>query len=124
MLASLLPLLPLLAGAGVARAWSPADLEFRNAQMMIAKEQLLAAPISFLADHNQYAPYAVECPADVEWLRNATGISDGEKKYLDGRGPLIDDAVRRMLATVNMTAPARRPVIGLALSGGGYRAMV
>ncbi|EKC97203.1 phospholipase B [Trichosporon asahii var. asahii CBS 8904] len=124
MLASLLALLPLLAGTGATRAWSPEELEFRNSQLMIAKEQLLAGPISLLADHNQYAPYKVDCPAEVTWIRNATGISEGEKKYLEGRGPLIDDAVKRMLATVNMTAPARRPVIGLALSGGGYRAMV
>lgn len=122
MLASLLPLLPLLAGARA--AWSPEELAFRNSQLMLAKEQLTAGPISFLADHNQYAPYAVECPANITWLREATGLSDGEQAYLAGRAPLIDDAVQRMLATVNMTAPSRRPVIGLALSGGGYRAMV
>lgn len=126
MLASLLAVLPLLAStASATRAWTPEDIAFRNEQLTLAHAQLMAQPINLLADHNQYAPYQVECPKDINWTRPATsGLSDGEKKYIEGRGPLIDDAVERMLKTVNMSKPARRPVIGLALSGGGYRAMV
>lgn len=128
MLASLVSLLPLLAlvpGADAAAgALSDADRELRNAQLRIAQQQLVASPISLLDDHNQYAPYPVQCPADVQWVRNATGLSEGEKGYLEKRGPQIDDAVARMLATVGLPKPSRRPVIGMALSGGGYRAMV
>lgn len=52
------------------------------------------------------------------------GLNDGETKYLANRAPQIDAAVKTMVEAVGLAAPARRPVIAVAHSGGGYRAMM
>lgn len=51
-------------------------------------------------------------------------ISEGETKYLQQRAPHIDAAVTKLLKDVGLTKPARNPVIGISMSGGGYRAMM
>lgn len=47
----------------------------------------------------------------------------GEQGYLSKRKPYLNPAINKQLARVGLPQPDRTPVIGLALSGGGYRAM-
>ncbi|KAL1404839.1 hypothetical protein Q8F55_008449 [Vanrija albida] len=89
----------------------------------LVERQDAPAPAPQSAGTGQYAPYVVACPENVTWVRPAKGISDGEKAYLAARGDRIDAAVKALTTSHNITTPARRPVIGLAISGGGLRAM-
>lgn len=71
-----------------------------------------------------YAPYRVDCPANMTWVRPATGLGDGETKFLQQRAPKVEEAVTKLVAEAGVSKPPRTPVIGMALSGGGYRAMI
>ncbi|TYJ57307.1 hypothetical protein B9479_002040 [Cryptococcus floricola] len=72
-----------------------------------------------------YAPYEVACPSDETWVRNATtGLATAEQDYIDQRKSLVDAAVEKMMAARGLDNPPRVPNIGVALSGGGYRAML
>ncbi|BEI82122.1 hypothetical protein CcaverHIS002_0212820 [Cutaneotrichosporon cavernicola] len=71
-----------------------------------------------------YAPYRVDCPANLTWVRPATGLADGESKFLQQRTPNVEAAVAKIVADAGISKPQRTPVIGIAMSGGGYRAMI
>ncbi|ODN92069.1 hypothetical protein L198_05741 [Cryptococcus wingfieldii CBS 7118] len=71
-----------------------------------------------------YAPYEVACPSDETWVRNATtGLATAEQDYINQRKSLVDAAVEKMMAARGSDNPPRMQNIGVALSGGGYRAM-
>lgn len=93
------------------------------------------------APSNSYVPSNVTCPNDVNFLRNATGLSQNEQDWLDKRNPIAQEALRSFLdrATANFTSNSSAsdlidrlfgsnssnvPKIGIAASGGGYRAML
>jgi len=63
---------------------------------------------------------------NVKWSSNANeqGISDGEQKYLERRASSVESAVKTLTQEAGLEAPKRNPVIGMSMSGGGYRAMM
>ncbi|OCF35914.1 phospholipase B [Kwoniella heveanensis BCC8398] len=72
-----------------------------------------------------YAPYKVDCPSDVTWIRNATeGLSAGESSFIQSRAQNTGPAINTMMASHGLSNPPRTPTIGVALAGGGYRAML
>ncbi|WRT70853.1 phospholipase B [Kwoniella shivajii] len=98
---------------------------------LIAVPSVLAAPsyspsveVRSLGDKS-YAPYKVDCPADLTWIRNATeGLATGEKDFLATREKVTSPVINTMAASHGLAKPPRTPVIGVALAGGGYRAML
>ncbi|EIW66264.1 hypothetical protein TREMEDRAFT_45759 [Tremella mesenterica DSM 1558] len=72
---------------------------------------------------SDYAPYRVSCPDNFQWIRPADGIGSGEAAFLQQRKQVTQPAINSMLSKVNLTSPPRLPILGVALSGGGYRAM-
>ncbi|KAJ9104240.1 hypothetical protein QFC19_004057 [Naganishia cerealis] len=75
-------------------------------------------------DSNGYAPYNVTCPTDVTWARNATSIGTVEQDYINQRATQLSSAWSTQTSNVGLQAPPRTPVVAMALSGGGYRAMI
>ncbi|KAI9633403.1 lysophospholipase catalytic domain-containing protein [Dioszegia hungarica] len=76
-----------------------------------------------LGGGDEYAPYQVPCPTGWNWVRSADSLGVGEQAYLAQRKPYLNPAINKQLARVGLPQPNRTPVIGFALSGGGYRAM-
>lgn len=84
---------------------------------------------------NGYTPGKVSCP-EGKLLRNATGLSHNETEWLKKRGPIAKDALQDFLTrgTANFSSDSlvkklftddeNVPKIGIAASGGGYRAML
>ncbi len=73
---------------------------------------------------HSYAPYNVTCPTNLTWIRPADSLGKVEKDYLTARNPQIKSAWSTRTSNLNLTAPPRTPVVAIALSGGGYRAMI
>jgi hypothetical protein len=73
---------------------------------------------------DKYAPVEVECPKDQTWIRPADSLSPEEQSYLEKRRPLLEEKWVQRIKDVGLRAPPRLPVVGMALSGGGYRAMI
>ncbi|WWC92469.1 uncharacterized protein L201_007427 [Kwoniella dendrophila CBS 6074] len=72
-----------------------------------------------------YAPYKVDCPTTWTWIRNATeGLAQGEKTFLETRQKVTGPAINTMASSHGIVNPPRTPNIGVALAGGGYRAML
>ena len=71
-----------------------------------------------------YAPYNVTCPSDITWVRNATSIGTAEQDYINKRASQLSSAWSTQISNVGLQAPPRTPVVAMALSGGGYRAMI
>ena len=80
---------------------------------------------------DSYAPGKIQCPSS-DILRVADSISDEEKSWLSGRDKITNDKIVEFLKYANMsdTVPEdygnlnKSIHIGLAFSGGGYRAML
>lgn len=75
-------------------------------------------------DSDGYAPYNVTCPSDITWVRNATSIGTVEQNYINQRASQLSSAWSTQISNVGLQAPPRTPVVSMALSGGGYRAMI
>ncbi|KAK7204722.1 lysophospholipase 1 precursor [Myxozyma melibiosi] len=83
-----------------------------------------------------YAPTYVSCPKDSSGdlktlVREASSISNKENAYLDGRHAAINEYLPTYLNQLNMTdfdaetfLEDTNITIGIAFSGGGYRAML
>ncbi|WWD20845.1 phospholipase B [Kwoniella shandongensis] len=72
-----------------------------------------------------YKPYQVTCPTDFTWIRNATtGLSSGEQSFIAAREKITSPLISSQLTAHGLTNPPRTPTIGVALAGGGYRAML
>jgi lysophospholipase len=90
----------------------------------------LAAPLDPRFSMSSYAPYLTACPANLTVRPAAGQISTGEAAYFAARKPLADQAMLSWLASVapslaSGVSPATRlPSVGLASSGGGYRALL
>lgn len=74
-------------------------------------------------DSDTYAPYTVSCPESITWIRNATELSQAEQQYLQDRATLVNSTWSSRLSELGLSSP-RTPNVGVALSGGGYRAMI
>lgn len=84
---------------------------------------------------NNYAPAVVQCPAinNGSFLREASSISDQEKAWVESRQQYTSSALVDYLDRVELTDfdaaefmqnASSPPNIGLAFSGGGFRAML
>ncbi|CCF57156.1 hypothetical protein KAFR_0C01630 [Kazachstania africana CBS 2517] len=102
-------ILPLTAFIQATNAWSPSD---------------------------SYAPTEVSCERNGTLTRNATGISNDEQAWLEKRDAITENAMKTFLtrATANFSDTSFLdslfenssyvPRVGIAASGGGYRAML
>ncbi|KAL9599093.1 MAG: hypothetical protein Q9219_004051 [cf. Caloplaca sp. 3 TL-2023] len=86
---------------------------------------------------NGYTPEEVDCPSNRPIIRSASSLSDNERSWLDIRRNATVDSMRELLQRINIPdfdAPAyisdnannqsALPNIGIAASGGGYRALL
>ncbi|KAI5957248.1 hypothetical protein KGF54_000176 [Candida jiufengensis] len=78
-----------------------------------------------------YAPQKVDCPSNSsDFLRVANEISDRENQWVQGRDDITNDKIVEFLKNANMSDinpddfKDKNIHIGLAFSGGGYRAML
>ena len=98
---------------------------------------LLSLPVLALAQSegaDPYVPVNITCPKDLA-VRNATGLSDEEEKWREGRLEKVYEALGSYLKTAqipdfdiaNFTSKLEKkdaPVVGLAISGGGSQSGV
>jgi lysophospholipase len=82
-----------------------------------------------------YAPIYVECPAGVEWIRHPKGLNPKEAEWVDCRKRVVADALdtylghlclegfdtKEYIHAISRSDYAHVPILGLAISGGGYR---
>jgi lysophospholipase len=86
---------------------------------------------------NGYAPAAVNCPSTRPTIRLAGSLSDNETAWLEVRRNNTIWAMRNFLGRANITGldtnayidsiahnASELPNIGIAVSGGGYRALM
>ncbi|WRT70849.1 uncharacterized protein IL334_007848 [Kwoniella shivajii] len=79
---------------------------------------------TFFGGDVSYAPEKVSCPEEKEWLWTADKLAKGEKAFLEKREKVVKIAVEKMMNQHELPVPPRTPVIGYAISGGGYRSMI
>ncbi|KAK8850671.1 hypothetical protein IAR55_004591 [Kwoniella newhampshirensis] len=99
--------------------------------MALATASALAAPAQpaqldgrALGD-TSYRPYNVTCPTGWTWVRNATtGLATGEQAFITARERVTNPVINSQMAAHGLSNPPRTPTIGVALAGGGYRAML
>ena len=86
---------------------------------------------------DQYAPANVSCPATKPSIRSAARISPNETEWLESRRKEITSPLREFLGRLDIAGfdasgymdlasmnSTNIPNIGIAVSGGGYRAML
>lgn len=84
-----------------------------------------------------YAPVSVACPAERPFIRSADGLSTVEKEWLRSHRTQSVNAMYDLLPRLNITSfnateyidlhltnESVLPNIGIAVSGGGYRALL
>ncbi|KAK6197941.1 lysophospholipase [Scheffersomyces amazonensis] len=91
---------------------------------------LLIASILASSPTGGYAPGSVTCPSG-SLTRKAIGLSPKEVSWVEGRKTNTNAALATFLENANLTdfdvqdfLSSNSPTIGLAFSGGGYRAML
>nr|POE64903.1 lysophospholipase [Quercus suber] len=127
----------LLAGAATsilpgvsARVLTARDVELAKAAVLLARALPANAP-------NGYTPQTTSCPSATPTIRAADGLSDEELQWLPLRRNATIEPMRDLLARMNIEGldtdayindnadnPSALPNIGIAASGGGYRAML
>ncbi|SCW01515.1 LAFE_0E01354g1_1 [Lachancea fermentati] len=96
---------------------------------------LAASTVSAWSPTNGYTPGNVSCASDINLVREASGLSPNETDWLKKRDVITKDALKNFLdrATTNFTnssivsdlwSAGNIPKVGVACSGGGYRAML
>jgi lysophospholipase len=115
----------------------------RDASPEVFAAEVLAAPM-ILADRaipnspsGGYTPGAVDCPSTRPTIREATGLSPSETSWLQKRRPATIDPMISWLSRMNISGfdaatyinnnkanISNIPNIGIAASGGGYRALL
>lgn len=75
-------------------------------------------------DVDSYSPVKVKCPKEYTWIRPADSLSAEEQDYLKRRRPRLEESWTQRMKAVGLKELPRIPVVALALSGGGYRAMI
>lgn len=80
---------------------------------------------------NGYAPGPVSCPSSQLIRSGSQGINPNEQSYINARYPIAKQALSKFLHNANLQnfdvdsfLAHSNPTIGLAFSGGGYRAML
>ncbi|PYH90002.1 lysophospholipase [Aspergillus ellipticus CBS 707.79] len=94
-----------------------------------------AAGLSAALDLPQgYAPVPVSCPTSLDWIRPADGLNPAEAEWVQGRKKnvlaalegyldrlgLTDFDVEEYLSRINDNDRANVPILGMAISGGGF----
>lgn len=95
---------------------------------------LLAAPAVAWSPTDSYAPGHVQCPSNKSLVREANGLSANETEWVQKRHKVTDQNIRNFLKYNNSLSGLDVDAfidslnssinIGLAFSGGGYRAML
>lgn len=71
-----------------------------------------------------YAPVSASCPS-TPLVRTANSVGTGEAAYIATRKPKADAALTAWLQKTDSSfATTNLPLIGLSISGGGYRALL
>ncbi|EGV66479.1 lysophospholipase [Yamadazyma tenuis] len=103
--------------------------------LMTATQVVIAITWPWDHERNAYEPYQVECPS-FSLLREANSISDNEKEYVQARQKYTNDKLAGFLENIaqlsdfnasqfiDQYSNSHNITIGLAFSGGGYRAML
>ncbi|KAI9702644.1 MAG: hypothetical protein M1820_006150 [Bogoriella megaspora] len=93
---------------------------------------LLASAFALPQDHSltnvralsPYAPVTTTCPGS-SLVRSANGVSSSESTYVQQREAKANVALTAWLHKTNLSFPTKNlPVVALASSGGGYRALL
>ena len=103
--------------------------------LALASSVFLLATVGAWSPTNSYAPGNVTCDDDINLVREAVGLSTDESEWLKKREAYTNSALEDFLnrATENFTdnsivktlfSSSSAPRIGVACSGGGYRAML
>ncbi|KAH6710556.1 lysophospholipase catalytic domain-containing protein [Leptodontidium sp. MPI-SDFR-AT-0119] len=111
--------------------------------LLLPHQQVHAGQVEFVPPKRSwkrartgYAPSAVQCPSVAPSIRTATTLSVNETAWLKARQPNTVWALRDFLRRANITGfdtdayignsadENTLPSIGIAISGGGYRAMM
>ncbi|ODV96330.1 hypothetical protein PACTADRAFT_80367 [Pachysolen tannophilus NRRL Y-2460] len=80
-----------------------------------------------------YAPFLVKCPREKKFVREATDLCDGESNYIKKRTEKTQSSFENYLkrfeipglnSTDFLQKSIKPVIIGLAISGGGYRSML
>lgn len=94
---------------------------------------LLIAEVAMAYNPHGYKPYKELCPVNVNLARPANALSEREQEWLEKRHEKTDKALLEFLKRSNLedfdpeeflSSTNRSINIGLAFSGGGYRAML
>lgn len=102
--------------------------------MKISSVLLLAASAAAWSPTGGYAPGQIDCP-DGSFVRAANNLSDHEIDWIAERHKVTDENLKLFLQGANLldfnvseflsnTTDGRSITIGIAFSGGGYRAML
>lgn len=77
------------------------------------------------SEANAYAPATVKCPPLTKLVRQATSVSADEAEYINKRKCKADSALSKWLEKQgSFCTTGKLPVVGLASSGGGQRALL
>jgi lysophospholipase len=106
----------------------------RSAAVALAELEIRALPAN---EPNGYTPTIGACPSDPPTIRTANALSPQESSWLEQRRPNTIAAMSDLLSRVNISGfdaagylnthknnNTALPNIGIAASGGGYRAML
>ncbi|KAF2449389.1 hypothetical protein P171DRAFT_460680 [Karstenula rhodostoma CBS 690.94] len=109
---------------------APPKARIRPVQLDVYKRATNQAP-------HGYAPAEVDCPSTRPRIRKADKLSKSETDWLKSRRPKTVDPMRELLTRINIDGfdagkflddnrdnTTNLPNIGIAFSGGGYRAML
>ncbi|KAF4979726.1 hypothetical protein FZEAL_4121 [Fusarium zealandicum] len=127
----------------------PSNDDSRDAVVAIADSNLFSSPYSPRSDSSSlsrrgspqapsgYVPAKVDCPSERPTIRNGTRISDMEREWLPKRRNETISPIRTLLKRIAIpdfdsesylkdveTNATALPNVGIAISGGGYRAML
>ncbi|OCF45536.1 hypothetical protein I317_00438 [Kwoniella heveanensis CBS 569] len=117
-------LIPLVA-TQIAAIHGPHEMAVDAAQWVLEDHSALRhAARTFFGGDVSYAPTKVQCPKDIEWLSDTSSLVKGEQQFLVKREKVVQRAVEKMMKQHNLPTPPRTPIIGYAISGGGYRSMI
>ncbi|KAI1174316.1 lysophospholipase [Nemania sp. FL0916] len=124
-----LPLLSLISPGALAASDKPIDDVVRGLEVLRR-----AAPVS---PSGNYAPATVDCPSQKPTIRGAAELSSSETQWLQKRRPNTVDPMLDFFRLTNITGFdavhyvqsnshnfSVVPNIGIAVSGGGYRALM
>ncbi|CAI5218118.1 ANL_HP_G0009320.mRNA.1.CDS.1 [Saccharomyces cerevisiae] len=97
----------------------------------------LTENVNAWSPNNSYVPANVTCDDDINLVREASGLSDNETEWLKKRDAYTKEALHSflnratsnfsdtsLLSTLFSSNSSNVPKIGIACSGGGYRAML